>query len=227
MNTFADHVIQFNRDLAFADSLPADVQLLNPFKANDEIMSVTTAFYKKFYDDYRKRTLILGINPGRLGGGATGIPFTDSKRLTQLCDIPISSISTHEPSSVFVYEVIRQYGGVEAFYSRYFINSVCPLGFIRLNGKGNWINCNYYDDERLFAAVKPFIVSSLKKQIDFGVDTGVCFVLGKKNATYFETINAAEKLFDTFIALDHPRFIEQYQSKRRQDYINHYLKNLA
>ncbi|SKB87172.1 protein of unknown function [Parapedobacter luteus] len=227
MNTFAEQVIHFNRNLTFADHLPDDVQLLNPFRENEEIMSVTAAFYSKFYNDAHERTLILGINPGRLGGGATGIPFTDSKRLTQVCDIPVSSISTHEPSSVFIYEVIRQYGGAAAFYSRYFINSVCPLGFIRLNNRGNWINCNYYDDERLFTTMKPFIISSLKKQIDFGIDTTKCFILGKKNAKYFEIINAEEKLFDSFVALDHPRFIEQYRSKHRQDYISHYLQCLA
>ncbi len=33
------------------------------------------------------RYLILGINPGRFGGGITGIPFTDPIRLQNICGI--------------------------------------------------------------------------------------------------------------------------------------------
>ncbi len=227
MNTFADRVIQFNTELSFTGTLPDGIQLLNPFKENAEIIPITTAFYKKFYDDNQKRKLILGINPGRLGGGATGIPFTDSKRLSQICNIDIVSINTHEPSSVFIYELINRYGGVEKFYSHYFINSVCPLGFIQVNEKGNWNNYNYYDDEALFAAVKPFIISSLQKQIGFGIDTDTCFVLGKKNAKFLNAINKEVNLFNAVIAFDHPRYIEQYKSKHRLDYIAKYLEKLA
>ncbi|MDT8400627.1 MAG: DUF4918 family protein, partial [Bacteroidales bacterium] len=74
--------------------------------------------------------------------------------------------------------------------------------------------------------VEQFMISSLKKQIGFGIDTGVCYILGKKNAKYFERLNARVKLFSSVEALDHPRFIEQYRSKYRDEYINQYLKVL-
>lgn len=199
---------------------------MNPFKDNKEIIPITQTFYNKFYNDNRRRKLILGINPGRLGAGATGIPFTDTKRLSEICGIQIESTATHEPSSVFIYELIEKYGGTKKFYSDFYINSICPLGFVLQNEKGNWVNCNYYDYEELFVSVRGFIVASLKAQINFGIDTDTCFILGKKNAEFFKLINDNEKLFGSIIAFEHPRYIEQYKSKQRDKYIAEYLNKL-
>ena len=199
---------------------------MNPFRENGEVLSVSSKFYERFYNDPNERKLILGINPGRLGAGLTGIPFTDSKRLGDICKIKIESVRSHEPSSVFIYELIERYGGVEKFYNNFYINSVCPLGFIQKNTKGNWVNCNYYDYEELFKSMQPFILDCLKKQADFGVDTKTCFVLGKKNARYLKLINDKEGIFDSIIAFDHPRYIEQYKSKFRDSYIEEYLRKL-
>jgi len=105
--------------------------------------------------------------------------------LSEVCGIEIKSATTHEPSSVFIYELIEKYGGPEKFYGNFYINSVCPLGFIARNSKGNWVNCNYYD-------------------LDFGIDTDICFVLGKKNARFLKTINDKVNLFKAIIPFDHP-----------------------
>ncbi len=86
--TFADRVIEFNQSLDFKGELPEGISIMNPFRGSDAILSVSSAFYKKFYNDPNPRHLILGINPGRFGGGVTGIPFTDTKRLTNECGIP-------------------------------------------------------------------------------------------------------------------------------------------
>ena len=199
---------------------------MNPFRENDDIMPITEAFYNKFYNDTSKRKLILGINPGRFGAGATGIPFTDTKRLSEYCGIHAGSMQTHEPSSVFIYKMINRYGGVKKFYNDYYINSICPLGFLRKSDKGNWINCNYYDYEELFQVMEKFLVASLKKQISFGIETDVCYSLGKKNAKYLERINKKEKLFDKIEVLDHPRYIVQYKSRFMDEYIEGYLNRL-
>jgi len=227
MKTFADRVIQFNKQLRFTGKLPNGIFLINPFQNNKEILSITEIFYKKFYDDNRKRKLILGINPGRLGAGATGIPFTDTKRLSEICNIKIESARTHEPSSVFVYKLIERYGGVKKFYGDFYINAMCPLGFTEKSKKGKLVNCNYYDYPQLFAAMQNFIITSLKKQIEFGVETDTCFVLGKKNEKFLKRINEKEKLFKTIIAFDHPRYIEQYKAKNRENYISTYLRKLT
>jgi len=226
MSTFAQKIIQFNKTLSFHGKLPKGIQIMNPFRENPEIQSISKKFYNKFYKDNRKRRMILGINPGRLGAGATGIPFTDTKRLNDQCNIQINSFTTHEPSSVFIYEMIERFGGVNKFYNDYYINSTCPLGFIRLNKKNNRVNCNYYDYEELFKSVESFIVASLKKQIDFGFETDACFSLGKKNAKYLELINSKEHLFGKIIPLDHPRYIVQYKPRQKDDYISDYLNKL-
>ena len=226
METFASKVIKFNKELDFSEKLNNRIQVMNPFKENEEILSIIDLFYNKFYNDNKVRKLILGINPGRLGAGVTGIPFTDTKRLSEICNIKIESVSSHEPSSVFIYELIDKYGGVYKFYKDFYINSICPLGFIEQNEKGNWVNCNYYDYKELFSKMEKFIISSLKKQISFGVDTNTCFVLGKKNAKYLNIINEKEKLFDNIVIFDHPRYIVQYKSKEIDNYISEYLKKL-
>ncbi len=224
--TFADKVNQFNRTLSFSGKLPKGIKILNPFRGNPEILEKSALFYKKFYDDNEPRKFILGINPGRLGAGATGIPFTDTKRLSEICNISIDSVKTHEPSSVFVYEVIDKYGGVERFYNDFYINSLSPLGFVQKNKKGNWVNCNFYDYEELFLAMKPFIIETLKTQINFGIETDICYVLGKKNAKYLEKINREEHLFGKLLVVDHPRYIQQYKSKMKDDYVEEYLGKL-
>lgn len=226
METFADKVITFNKELDFSGELYNGIQVMNPFRQNKEVLSVMDIFYRKFYSDTKKRKLILGINPGRLGAGVTGIPFTDTKRLSDICDIKIHSVVSHEPSSVFIYEVIDQYGGAEKFYGDYYINSLSPLGFIEKNAKGNWVNRNYYDYGPLYVQTEAFIVSSLKKQIDFGIATENCIVLGKKNAKYLRTINEKEKLFGRITVVDHPRYIVQYKSKEKEVYLAEYLEKL-
>ena len=218
--------MQFNRGLHFSGPLLQGTQILNPFQDNAEVLGLCHRFYTKYYNDDKSRKLILGINPGRLGAGATGIPFTDTKRLSEVCGIATGALHTHEPSSVFVYEVIAQYGGCEAFYGDFYINSVCPLGFVKENAKGHWVNYNYYDDAALFGAVRPFIISSLKKQLAMGIDTSVCYVLGKKNAKFLSHINDQEHFFDALCVLDHPRYIMQYKMKQMKTYVDAYVSAL-
>ncbi|MCA0132144.1 uracil-DNA glycosylase family protein [Winogradskyella alexanderae] len=226
MANFANKVIEFHKNLEYKGQLKENIQVMNPFKANQEILLILNEFYKKFFSDNKPRRILLGINPGRLGAGATGIPFTDTKRLSQECGIHSTSIQTHEPSSVFVYDLIRSYGGSKAFYDKFYINSVCPLGFIEKNKKGNWVNCNYYDYPQLFEASKEFIIGTLRKQIEFGIDTSKCYLLGKKNAKFFKKINDDVKLFNEIIVFDHPRYIVQYKLKFKEDYIKAYLEEL-
>lgn len=218
--------MEFNQNLDFKLPLPSGIDIMTPFHTG-EIKKISRAFYSKYYNDNDSRKLILGINPGRLGGGSTGIPFTDTKRLADVCDIGLAEFHTHEPSSVFIYKVIDGYGGPEKFYQDFYINSVCPLGFLRLNTKGNWVNCNYYDYKELFEITKPFIIESLRKQIELGMSTEKVFVLGKKNAKFLELINKEEHLFQSIVPLDHPRYIIQYKSKKMEDYVSNYIEVLT
>lgn len=223
--TFADRVIKFNKHVHFEGKLPPGIRIMNPFREDPTIIPISSAFYKKFYDDNNIRHLILGINPGRFGGGVTGIPFTDTKRLKNECGIPYAGRETHEPSSVFVYDVVNAFGGAKEFYGKIYINSLSPLGFTSVGPNGKEINYNYYDSKALTDAVYDFMVDNIRKQIAMGVKTDVCFCFGTgKNERFLQQLNDKFKFFGKIVALEHPRFIMQYKLKSKQLYIDKYLK---
>ena len=224
---FADRMKNFNRSLHLNTPLPHNIDVLNPFREDALALSFSDAFYRKYYNDDNKRWGVFGINPGRFGGGLTGVPFTDFKRLQQVCGIDTKGNSSHEPSSEFIYHMITALGGVDNFYQNFYINSVCSLGFIVHKGNNKWINYNYYDDKVLFAIAKPFIVKTMKKQIALGLHTEECFCLGKKNSEFFATINSEHHFFDVITELPHPRFIIQYKRKQLNEYINLYIQKLG
>ncbi len=225
METFADRVIAFNKNLHLDARLPKGIRVMNPFAENPEARSISSAFYRKFYNDNRKRHIILGINPGRFGAGVTGVPFTDTKRLAEKCGLSIDGIHTHEPSSVFVYEMIEAYGGVVAFYKDFYINSPCPLGFVITNKNGKEVNFNYYDNKSLQEAVEPFMARSVRAHIAKGIYTDVAFVMGSgKNYKYLTQLNQKEGFFERLIPLEHPRYIMQYRSKHKDQYVDKYLQ---
>lgn len=225
--TFADKVIAFNRSLQLDITLPEGIRVMNPFVENPHALEVSSAFYKKYYNDNNMRRLILGINPGRFGAGVTGIPFTDTKRLIEKCGLAISGISTHEPSSVFVYDIIDAYGGTETFYNDYYINSPSPLGFVKTNEKGKEVNFNYYDSKDLQRIMTPLMVDFIKQHIAKGIITDVAFCLGSgKNYTFLSKLNQKHRFFEHLIPLDHPRYVMQYRSKHKNDYIRAFVDAL-
>lgn len=224
---FSDKVIKFNRELEFSSLLPDDIRIMNPFKESPEAFEISSRFYSRFYSDNRTRRIILGINPGRHGAGVTGVPFTDTKRMESHCNLTIEGFKSHELSSVFVYEMIDQFGGPEEFYSLYYINSICPLGFVKTNDKGREVNYNYYDSPLLYNGVKSFITDSINSQLDFGIDRETAFCLGTgKNFKYLTNLNNEFNFFKKIIPLEHPRYIMQYKLKSKQYYITKFCKYL-
>jgi hypothetical protein len=226
MMTFADKVINFNTHLEYTGpALPAGIRIMNPFKEEENALRVSSAFYKKYYNDDHRRHLILGINPGRFGSGLTGVPFTDPKRLKSECGIDYDGKITHEPSSVYVYEMINAYGDAGAFYYKFYISSLCPLGFTTIDNKGREKNYNYYDSKELCTAVTPFIIDNIKKQIALGCYTDTCFCFGTgQNEKFLKKLNDEYGFFSKIVALEHPRFIMQYKAKTKQLYIDKYLE---
>lgn len=225
MKTFADRIIRFNKNLRFEQKLPKGIRVMNPF-TEDAAMKISSLFYKRYYSDDRRRFLILGINPGRFGAGYTGVPFTDTKRLVADCGIEFPGPVTHEPSSVFVYEVIKAMGGVKAFYKNFFIQSICPLGFTIRNDKGRDVNYNYYDSKELQECVMPFILDSMNQILDIGIHRDIVFCFGSgKNLKFIEQLNREHEFFKEIIPLEHPRFIMQYRAKSKQAYIDKYVRS--
>ena len=85
--TFGEKVIDFNLNLKYSGLLPDGFRVLNPYLDNPETLDVMQQFYHKYYNDSEIRKFIIGINPSRHGAGVTGVPFTDTKRLKDICGI--------------------------------------------------------------------------------------------------------------------------------------------
>jgi hypothetical protein len=187
------------------------------------VMDVVKQFLDKYYNDSHQRRLLFGINPGRFGAGVTGVNFTAPRQLSQFCGIDHPFKDQSELSAEFIYDMIDQYGGPEKFYRNFFITSVCPLGFIK-HGK----NINYYDDRELLATVEPFIISAIEKQLKLNVDRDTCYSIGgEKNCKYLNKLNQQYNWFGKIIPLAHPRFIMQYRRKKKQEFIDAYIKLLC
>lgn len=225
--TLAGKIIDFNQNLIYTGKMPIGFQTINPYQDNPETMEVMKQFYHKYYNDSKQRKFMIGINPSRHGAGVTGVPFTDTKRLESVCGITMESAYTHEVSSVFMYEMIAQYGGAKNFYQDIFINSPFPLAIIRETKEGKWINANYYDDADLFEMTKDFMIGVLQEFINWGLDTSEVFVLGVKNARFINKLNKKAKLFNTITVLEHPRYIQQYKYWEKQLYIDKYISTLS
>jgi len=201
--------------------LPPGILALNPYQ-NPVAFSCVQQFYKKYYSDENQRILIVGINPGRFGGGMTGIQFTDPIQLEMICGIKNDLSKKSELSSTFFYQVIKAFGGPDKFYKKFYVSAICPLGFVK-EGK----NMNFYDRPELQHLITPFILKSLKKQLDFGIHKATCICLGEgKNYKFLKKINEENFFFKSIIPLPHPRFIMQYRRKQVNDFIKTYLEAL-
>jgi|TARA_B100001094_G_C18126315_1_gene769684 hypothetical protein len=213
-------IIDFYNNLE-KDITPQNISILDPYSDN-KVKEIYKIFYKKYFNDNKKRIILLGINPGRLGGGITGIPFTDSFNLQKKCGINSEFSQKKELSSKFIYEMIDVYGGVDLFYKKFFISSICPYGFTSNNK-----NLNYYDDTELLKIWKNKIISWLRHQVKYIVTNKICVIIGKgKNQKFFELLNKEYKFFNEIIALPHPRWILQYKSKEKNSYITEYTDTL-
>ncbi len=217
----SDRILSFYRHLKIEATLPKGIGVMNPYQ-EEYTFSLCEKFYHKFYEDDQPRILLLGINPGRFGSGITGISFTDPIALEIECGIENTLAKKPELSADFIYKMIGAFGGPAAFYQKYFISAVSPLGFTK-EGK----NINYYDDKKLEKAALPFIVDSLNKLTFLGVDRRVCYCIGEgKNFKFLHGLNQQHHWFEEIFPLPHPRFIMQYKRRQLQHYINTYVEKL-
>ena len=216
-STFAASVIDFYRNLRAPTLKGLDVDVLFPYR-DPTVRAVMEEFYGKFFSDQRQRVFILGINPGRFGAGTTGVPFTDPVSLEAHCGIPNAFQKRRELSAVFIEQLLDRFGGPASFYKSFFITAASPVGFTR-GGK----NYNYYDDPKLLAAVKPFIVKMLRTQLAFGARRDVALVLGTgKNHDFLRRLNDEYSFFERMEVVEHPRFIMQYRRPHVRRFLDKY-----
>jgi hypothetical protein len=216
-DTFADKAVNYFTKLKTPQNLPPEIEVMNPYE-KVEVKLLVQKFYNKFFNDSNKRVYVLGINPGRFGGGLTGLSFTDPTALKIYCGIENNLGSQAELSSRYVYKFINVFGGTEKFFSRFYLSALYPLAIIK-DGK----NYNFYDDKDLLKIIKPAIISSVKQQLEFGAERSAVICFGRKNEKYLGEINSEYRFFDSIITLDHPRYIMQYKLKSIDKYIEKYL----
>lgn len=195
---------------------------MNPYK-DVKALQVATDFYQKYYADQKERTVLFGINPGRFGGGVTGVPFTDPIRLEQDCGIVNPFDKKPELSSGFIYEMITAFGGPKAFYQRFYISAISPLGFVKA-GK----NLNYYDIENWKGLFEEYAVQRIREQLHFPLGRKVAFSIGQgENLKFLTRLNQKYELFDEIQMLPHPRWVMQYRLKQKARFIDQYLQTLS
>ena len=247
MYSMADKLTGFYGSLK-PPHLPKGIEILFPQK-DEQVRELSKKFFTKYFDDHKQRSLMLGINPGRFGAGITGVNFTAPKQLKHACGIDHHFKLSSELSAEFIYDMIAEYGGPKKFYQDWFIGAVCPLGFVSKTspspskgGEGTppisgssaqkeetpaGKNINYYDDKKLLAAVTPFIVDCIDKQMSMGFNRKRCLCIGgEKNFKFLSSLNNEHKWFKEIVPLPHPRFILQYRRKQKDKYIHQYLSAL-
>ena len=223
MPTTAARLLHFLATFPRPAALPGGVEARSPFR-EPAVQNLLGRFAAKFYADRRPRVAVLGINPGRLGMGRTGVAFTDPAALAEACGI------THdlprgrpELSSQFVYQVVAALGGPAAFYAHFYLGSVYPLVLLR-----EGLNYNYYDAPALTQALWPDLQASLRQQVQaLNLRRDVAVSLGKRNGQFLQRLNDELGLFARIETLDHPRYLMQYRRRELDAQVAHYVAVLG
>ena len=223
MTNLAFRLPQFLSAFPQPQALPPGIEAQNPFTA-PEVQALAQRFADRFYADAPPRVALLGINPGRLGMGRTGVAFTDPVALSEICGIA-NNLPRGRPelSSQFVYRVVEAVGGPAEFYRHFFLSSIYPL--VLLN-KG--LNYNYYDSPTLIKTLWPDLQRSLRQQVaDFILRRDVAVSLGRRNGEFLTKLNNELRLFDKIVVLDHPRYLMQYRRRDLEANVAKYLETLG
>jgi len=227
---FSEKVFQFDEELSNVEiNLPKPYKIINPYSDRNkkQVLQMVQIFYHKYFNDTNKRRLILGSSPARKGSAITGIPFEDALNLQKETGISIANFHVNKAASNFLNEVIDEYGGRHKFYHDFYLNFVCPVGICKTSSKGNQVNCNYYENKQVEEMVTPLIISALKTQINFGIDTSICYCIGSsQNYQELSKINKKWRFFQKIVPLEHPRFITQYHPEDKEKYLHKYLDAL-
>lgn len=223
MPNFADRLQRFLIGFPLPAALPGEVEARSPFR-EPEVHELLSRFAQKYYADNQPRVAMLGINPGRLGMGRTGVAFTDPGALAEFCGIG-HELPRQRPelSTQFVYRVINELGGPASFYQHFYLGSIYPLVLLR-----NGLNYNYYDSPALIKDLWPDMQLSLRQQVqDLGLRTDVAVSLGKRNGAFFNRLNDELGLFKKIVVLDHPRYLMQYRRRNLDANVAHYVEVLG
>lgn len=219
--SFAKRIASFWYSCTIPVELPVHYEVLNPYRSVD-VRNAVSAFVNKYYANPTPRIGVWGINPGRFGGGITGLPFVDPVLLKNVYNIPNTLHGKSELSAQFISYVIQEYGGAVRFFNDFFLGSLCPLGFVK-----NGININFYDDVSFAQRLAPSVQQWFQEHISFGVRKYPAVFLGSgKLQTYVRKHLYRDNPPTHVYFLEHPRYIMQYKRKSIQQYIRLYIETL-
>lgn len=226
-----DEIINYNKWLSTLKiNTTFPYRVINQYSKENkkEVFEMLNLFYKKYYSDEEERILILGSSPSMRSSGIIGIPFANTKQIKQDFKIDYAYKSYNNTSDYFMEEVIEKLGGYTAFYKKFYMNFAFPLPIQKLNTKNNFVNANYYENKKLYVELKPIIIESIKNIIKIGISRSVCYCIGTGgNFKFLSEINEEHHFFDSIIALEHPRYIMQYNYKNKEKYIEKYVNALS
>ncbi|GGF07052.1 uracil-DNA glycosylase family protein [Hymenobacter cavernae] len=218
--TFADRLLHFLTSFPLPATLPEEVEAISPYQQATPL-ALLTQFAEHYYADNQPRVALLGINPGRLGNGRTGVAFTDPIALAAWGidnDLP----RRREPSSEFVQEVVLAMGGPQVFYQHFFLGSLYPLVLLR-----HGLNYNFYDSPAVTTALWPAIQDAMQRLTqEVGLARHAAICLGRRNGKYFQKLNKELGLFGEIIVLDHPRYLMQYKRRALAENVARYVEVL-
>lgn len=101
--------------------------------------AMVRAFYRAYYALPRRRVVVCGINPGRLGAGKTGLPFLDYDTLRRLLAdrFAMDGRRGGERSAAFVASVMDHFGA-SRFFDRVYLTNLSWFGFMRAGRNLNY-----------------------------------------------------------------------------------------
>lgn len=217
---FADRLLRFLTEFPVSLPLPEEVVAYSPYQ-DATPRELLTQFAQRYYTGDQPRVALLGINPGRLGNGRTGVAFTDPVALSAW-GIANELPPRREPSSEFVQAVVLAMGGPAAFYEHFFLGSLYPLVLLR-----NGLNYNFYDSPAVTAALWPSIQEAMRHQVhEVGLARHAAICLGQRNGKYLWKLNEELHLFDQIHVLDHPRYLMQYKRRALSENVARYVEVL-
>lgn len=217
---WSDTLIRYYTELQ-PPPLPPGIGYMHPYR-QPQVIQIVHTYFKRYYNDDRPRTLLFGINPGRFGAGVTGISFTDPVILREKLGIEHDLEPRAELSAAFIHEMIDAFGGIDLFTRHFFISSLYPLGFLE-QGR----NINYYDIPDWKRFLHEAIATELRTHAGWNINREVAVCIGKgQNQKVLETFNKELKLFRRIETLPHPRWVMQYRTRSKQEFIREYVSTL-
>ncbi|MEY2342744.1 uracil-DNA glycosylase family protein [Acidithiobacillus sp. IBUN Pt1247-S3] len=203
---------QYLQDEAFARLLQErGISILQDFLP---YRSIAEQFWQQYIPEPLPQTVILGLNPGRLGAGLTGIPLLDFRSLASLFPDGRLPRNDTEPSANFFHRVVQNVGA-EKFYREFYVSNVSAVGYLRDNK-----NCNYHElpdaaqrivEERFvaeMAVVAPKRIIALGREVEATVQR--LFPDGSVRISH----------------LPHPSWIMTYRLREAQSWVRRYTQML-